>query len=390
MSSEPRGGGTLDLENSPRTHTEVQAEGRVPFPDLGATVYPGGVPDGLTRSLPELYSSCFSVPEYFAIYERAPLLHACVVDNPPHIVVYTRRGATGRVLNRRIAIDASATDRVVEAVFRAHPELRRLELEAEADPDRLTRPVRVLRQSDDLVVDLPVTVGEYEARLGKATRKHLRHNRNRMRRDHPDFEMRVLEGDDITLALVKQVFAWNRERIRAKGEPWAYEKDPQAPFRLWRLLRSRGTAIVGRADGTDVAGELMFFVGADCWMHTGANHPDYDALGLGLVMVEAGIAESIRRRCRRTHLLWGTTSYKERLGARPVPAYRMSIFRTSLNRRLYSLERWRLLVQDRRDLYWRIGVMWRATRSRVPARTAQGAPTKGAADGPRSTEGARS
>jgi hypothetical protein len=243
---------------------------------------------------------------------------------------------------------------VVEAVLRAHPEVRRVELEAETTPGGLSRPVRILRRSADLVIDLPGTEVAYEDRLGKATRKHLRHSRNRLRRCHPEFTVRTLEHDEITLALVEQVFAWNRARIRAKGEPWAYERQPEAPYRLWRLLRLRGTALVGYAAGAPVAGELLFFVGRDCWMHTGGSDAAYDRLELGLLMVRAGIGESIRRGCRRTHLLWGTAAYKQRLGASPVPCYRLSIFRSSCGRRAYALERWRLLLQERRDVYWRV------------------------------------
>jgi len=323
------------------------------FADLGVAVHEEA-PRRLLDELPGLYGNCFCLAESFDIYERSRRRSACETSDPRHVVLYTRRGATVRVLNRRLAIDAAAADRVVEAVFRAHPEVRRIELEAEIAPDRLSRPVRVLRRSDDLVVELPATQDEYEDSLGKATRKHLRQGRNRLRRSHPEFELRVLEASEITLALVEQVFAWNRARIRAKGEPWAYERQPEAPHLLWRLLRSRGTALVGYAEGVPVAGELLFFVGRDCWMHTGGSDAGYDRLGLGLLMVEAGIGESIRRGCRRTHLLWSTPAYKRRLGARPVPCYRLSIFRSSFSRRAYALERWRLLLEERRHVYWRL------------------------------------
>ena len=105
-------------------------------------------------------------------------------------------------------------------------------------------PVRELYRSDDQVVELPATGEAYERRLGLASRKNLRNFRNRLQRAHPDFNLRTLEGEEITLALVEQVFDWNKQRIIAKGGRWGFENQPEAPYKAWRWLRSHGRASV--------------------------------------------------------------------------------------------------------------------------------------------------
>jgi hypothetical protein len=112
-----------------------------------------------------------------------------------------------------------------------------------------------------------------------------------------------------------------------------------------------------------VAAQLLLFVGRDCWVHTVGFDSTYESEHLGLLMTSYSIAESIRRGCARTHLTWGTDVYKRRLGAAPVPAYRVSIYRSRLWKTLYRRERWVLLVKDRKVIYWRVRT---ALKARLP------------------------
>jgi hypothetical protein len=63
------------------------------------------------------------------------------------------------------------------------------------------------------------------------------------------------------------------------------------------------------------------------------------------------VVESIERACARTHMLWGTPVYKQRLGAVPVPAYQVSLFRAPPYKVLFARESWHKDELDR--IYWR-------------------------------------
>ena len=325
---------------------------RVAFPDLKAVVHLDEAPAELLAELPELYSSAFSIAEYFAIYDRPRRMYACELDEPHHVIVFTSHGATAEVLNKVIEIEPAAVERLAAAIFRARPEIRRIRAEVKFAPPVLGLPVRELHRSDDQVVELPATGEAFERRLGASTRKKLRNFRNRLQRAHPDFNLRTVEGEEITLALVEQVFDWNKQRIIAKGGRWSFENEPEAPYKAWRLLQSHGAVLCGCIGDECVAGCLLMFVGRDCWWFHGGFDPIYSDVDLGFLMTSFLIVESIQRGCARTHMLWGTTPYKQHLGAVPVTAYRVSIFRSRFDKVLYAREP-SPFVKEHRTFYQR-------------------------------------
>jgi hypothetical protein len=333
------------------------------FPDLGATIDCDDFPADLASELPGRYDSCFCVAEYFDIYDRPKNVSTCQLDEPRHVVVFTVKGATAEILNKVVDIEPDAVERVTTAIFRAHPKVHRIRAEIKFPPTELRRPARQLLRADDFVVALPATLDEYNQMIGSTTRKHLRQYGNGLARRHPDFALSTLERSEITPELVEQVIAWHLERMRAKGVVSMWEDTPDAPDQLWRLLQAHGCALCGSIEGRCVAAQLLLFVGRDCWVHTVGFDSAYENEHLGLLMTSYSIAESIRRGCAQTHLTWGTDVYKRRLGAAPVPAYRVSIYRSRLWKTLYRRERWTLLVKHRNDIYWRARA---ALKARLP------------------------
>jgi hypothetical protein len=318
-----------------------------------AIVHLGGAPAELLEELPDLYSSAYSTIEYFTAYDRPWRTYACELDEPRHVIAFTARGATVDVLNKVIDIEPDAAKRCADAIFEARPATRRIRAEVKFAPPELGLPVRELYRADDQVIELPSSSDEWERSLSRSSRRNLRQYRNRLHRQHPDFALRSLERTEIALPLVEQVFAWNRQRIHDKAEHWIYEGQPDVSHRVWRLLQRRGVALCGYIGDECVAAELLLFVGHDCWAHTAAFDPAYLDVRLGSLMTSFAIEESIRRGCARTHLGWGTTSYKHNLGAAPVTAYRVSIFASRFDKALYVRERWSTLLRDRRIFYWR-------------------------------------
>jgi len=250
-------------------------------------------------------------------------MYCCELDEPRHVIVFTAHGATATVLNTKTEIEPAAVERMTAAIFRARPEIRRIKAEVNFPPRELGPPVRELDRSDEMVLENPVSEEAYERLLGASTRKRLRGYRNRLRREYPDFNLRTFEGKEITLALVEQVYDWNQQRIRAKGRQWGFENQPAVTYRLWRLLQSHGLALCGYRGDECVAGMLMMLVGGECWPRTAGFDPAYLNVDLGMLMMFFSICESIRRGCPHTHLGWGTTTYKQRLGAAPVTTYRV-------------------------------------------------------------------
>jgi CelD/BcsL family acetyltransferase involved in cellulose biosynthesis len=346
---------------------------RALYPDLGAVVHLDGAPDHLLDELPALYRSPYSTAEYFRAYDRPRRIYACELDEPRHVVAFSTRGATADVLNKVLDIEPAAVERVAAAIFRAHPEVRRIRAEVKFAPRELNLPAHQLYWADDQTLELPASPAAWEQRLGTSTRRHLPEYRNRLQRAHPDFRLETIEGAQIGLSLVEQVFAWNRQRVVAKGESYIYDEQPAAPHKLWRLLQSRGVALCGYLGDELVAGELLLHLGPDCWAQLGGFDPDCADLHLGFLMTTFCVSEAIRRGAARLHFGWGTVDYKQRLGAVPVRAYRIAVFRSRLDKALYAREEWRALVRDRKIYYWRAR---RRLKRRLMVPAAEAAPRR--------------
>ena len=188
-------------------------------------------------------------------------------------------------------------------------------------PTELTAHAHAL-QADHQVIELPASQEAYESGLGAATRQNLHKYRNRLQRSHPDFNLRTFECQQITLALVEQVFDWNEQRIREKGERWLYANQPEAPYKLWRLLQSHGLALCGYVGDECVAGWLLLLVGSYCVARTAGYVPSYTDVHLGFLMTSFCVSEGIRRGCSRLQLGWGTTTYQT--APRRSAQYRLS------------------------------------------------------------------
>ena len=329
----------------------TRSPGAAEFPDLGATLHCGDPESRLSRELPERYSSCFATLEYFILYDHVTEACVCELDDPRHVIFFTHGGRTADVLNKLIDIEPDVVVRLARAIFRAYPKVDRIRMEVKFPPEELRRPLRVRLRNDDLVIQLPATLDEYRAGLGKRTRQNINQYSNRLARRYPDFRLTTLEKDAIPFALVEQVADWNRERMHKKGAVSLYELNPEKLAPLWNLLRSHGVALCGHIGDDCVASQLFFHVGHETWVHTVGFDSSYEDVHLGLLMAYYTVVDSIERGSSRMHMLWGTPVYKQRLGAEPVPAYQVSLFRTARLRAAYAFENWH--EDELSRIYWR-------------------------------------
>lgn len=298
--------------------------------DLEATVYTGHVPDGVVEELPDLYGSLFSTAAWFRIVDRTEATGACILERPRHVLLFRHSDRAVVVLNKAFDISAADAERACRALFRAFPKARRVHIETKFPPGQLRLPKRVLHQSADMVIDLPMTVADYKASLGKQTRKHLRNYENRLRRSYGEITTTLLAPDprdsDIVRRHISDFVAWNVARFRARGSVSSFESHPYKADELLALVQNGGVVLTTEIAGSVAAVEFIFFVSSDACVYAGSFDSRYAPEHLGLLSTLWAVYACIERGAERCHLLWGTALYKKVLGATPVTASRLSVY----------------------------------------------------------------
>lgn len=304
---------------------------RIDYDDLGSTVYVREVPPWVTDELPGLYQSCYSVLEYFAIYDGAKTLSTCVLSEPRHIVMFAVKAHTAVVMNQLFDIHPESATRVVVSIFRSARRVKRVRFSgSRLEFTTLKLPSRELAVSCDVVIPLPPDVDTYFARLGRSTRQKLRNYAKHVAMAYSDHEFRVFGSVEIDEALVHRIIEMNRERMESKGEACLYSDRTEA--QLAEFLRSSGFATAFLIDGVVVAGTLGSRLGTQRFLHVQSFDSAFAKQHLGWVSLFFTLTPCIDDGVSKLHLLWGKSEYKLRLGGVDVEeqcAPRASIARDS-------------------------------------------------------------
>jgi len=323
------------------------------YPDLGAMVYPGWVPEGLADELPTLYGSLLSTLDWFLAQDHKQPNGACVLDEPRHVLLLRHEDGTVDVLNKAFACGPAEADRICRALFRAYPEAHRIHLDVMFPPSGLALPWRVVERQSHLVIDLPATVEEYYLSLGKSTRRTIRSYRNKLERAFPDLRTEVVSPGERSQALVDRLIDWKVKRFREQNRVTYWETRPELVESTANLLRRCGESRITYISGKEAAIHLCFRVGDTAYALEGAHDPQYDAFRLGFLTMYETVCAAIESGAKRFNALEGTAGPKMLLGAQPIGTTRLSVF-PSRSARLRSLdEALRVWYRRRRSAYRR-------------------------------------
>jgi len=305
------------------------------------------LPPGTAERLAGRYGSLFSVPEYFEVVDKVRPSMLLELSEPDHLLALTRRDHSVEVLNKVIDIDAEAVSRSAETLFASLPDIRRLALEVKFSPPRhltrtaepdgglrslFRRPLRILHAGVDHVIDHPDGSRAYLDTLGPSTRRNLAKYANRLsRRAAAGIDRTTIFGSEIGDEWFDRIVQWNSERISSKGQEPYYVAHPQVVAQLKQLAATYGVVDRVEIDGRTASAYLSFYVGHDAWIYLGSFDRSFEREHLGLLGLHWAIAAAADRGMRRTHLLWGDALYKQRLGALPVTAYRIAVYRSRID-----------------------------------------------------------
>lgn len=276
--------------------------------------YENYVPHFVESVMDGLYESLFSSMSLIRIYGSVDLLSTYVVREGGKAIalfLFRREHAKVVVCNEVIRVNATEVARFADYIFTRFAGVNLISFRAvENDIERLPFPYLRFNALEDIVLTLPADPGHYEASLGKATRRTIRGNMNRLRRAYPTFRFEVYETDQVREHDVQAIIRMNHARMAGKDKVSSYNGDESQ--RIFRLARVCGLVGVLLLDGQICAGAVSFRVGDNYFMSVAAHDPQYDSFRLGTLNGFLNICECIKRRGKECHLLWGQHDYKYR------------------------------------------------------------------------------
>jgi CelD/BcsL family acetyltransferase involved in cellulose biosynthesis len=194
---------------------------------------------------------------------------------------------------------------------------------------------KAVRHAEDAVIQLPATVNEYLAGLGRKTRKHLPYYVRRVEREWgPRLQYLNLANEDIKIEHFECLVHLNQMRMLHKGTRSGWTE--QMVKTRWSLARNAGLFTGICFDNRLVAGTLCYLYRGDAYLVLIAHDPAYDSLNLGNGCLFRTIDRLIQLRYARLHLLWGQSFYKRQFGGDDEPLFEVTVFGASV----YAMPIW--------------------------------------------------
>jgi CelD/BcsL family acetyltransferase involved in cellulose biosynthesis len=275
--------------------------------------YRGAVPAHVEAEMECLYQNIFSSLHQFMLYE-------CVKDDthtyiakkngsPTAVLLFRQEGNKVHVLNESIRLGSEAVHRFAQYVFDSMPSVSIILFHAiRIDMEQAAFPFQRFNVSEDIVLRLPPSAEEYSARLGKATRKNIKHHLSRIKRVFPSFSFEIHEGADIRESDLRDIIELNRARLAAKNKQSAIcEKETLC---IIERAKRYGFVTVVRIDGRVCGGAICSRVGRHYFSHVNSHDPAFDNYRLGTVCCYLTVCECAQRGGEEFHFLWGEYEYK--------------------------------------------------------------------------------
>lgn len=292
--------------------------------------YESEIPAFVEAELERLYGNFFSTLIKFKGLGSLENLSSYVVFAEGRIktlFLFRRVGRSVQVLNEVIELNPEEVRHFADTMFALHPRAQLVSFHAvqltQFDCDR---PFQHYNCLENIVLSLPETGADYFARLGKSTRKTLQNSTNKLKRDFPSFENKILEKGEVSEAQIRAIVKLNRERMLASGKiPIIDEAGIQ---RIILAVRVYGFTCVATIDGEICAGAISYRVGENYFMEVCAHDGRYERYRLGMLYRYLTVCECIRQHGRECHFLWGRQEFKFSLLGVQRDLYDLVIYRS--------------------------------------------------------------
>ncbi len=332
--------------------------------DIVITCYENEVPAFAGAEIDRLYGHLLCSLSNFRVAKDINEASTYVVrQNGAAITVFLfrREGKEVKVISEFIQLDQATMLLFVDFIFARYPSVKLVSFnKIQAEPSRFSYPCQHVNCTEDIIVALPATVEEYQARLGKNMRRNIKRYHSALQTDFPSYRYRVYVMEEISEQHLRDIIQLNRTRMAGKNIVSRIDEEETQ----WIVQLAKRCGIVGVAtvDGKVCGGAIGFRIGVNYFMHVIAHDPAYNDYSLGILCYYFTICEGIVRGGKHFHLLLGRYEYKYRLLGVTQEIAHVDIYRnrtywllycgrvmkTAVDATLLRVKRW-LLEAERRD-----------------------------------------
>ncbi|HJV83035.1 GNAT family N-acetyltransferase [Noviherbaspirillum sp.] len=333
--------------------------------EFSIACYDREVPPFAGVEIERLHGHLYCLPSYLAMTGQLDGASTYVASKdgvPATVLLFRMEGHAVTVISEFVQLDEEEIRRFAAYMFGTFSSVRRISFNRVRTVLRsLPYPWHAVNHTEDMIVELPATPQEYDARIGKNMRRNIKRYTSALQRDFPTYAYRICDAEDIGEQDIRDIIRLGCVRMESKNiEPRYTEEETR-----WIVQLAKRCGLIGLAtiDGKVCAGAIGFRIGENYFMHVIAHDPQYNDYSLGILCYYHTICEGIARGGKRFHLLQGRYGYKYRLLAErhdiqhldiyrnPVHAIAQGkrIVRKALDGRVLAIKQWLLHDAERSD-----------------------------------------
>ena len=318
------------IEELAGVHPAVLNDSNIQNENITIACYENEVPSFVEQALAELYGNIFSSLAHLEVHGSTFNASTYIVkkNNATSCVLLFKQGKDEvHVINEGMRIQPEEIDRFARFIFGTYKSARKITFNAiSSEIEKSSFVNQHFPATENIILPLPSTEDEYVAKLGKSTRKNIKHHLSRLKRSFPSFEHQVYETDAAREEDILTVIEFNK--IRMAGKNKVSHLDAEKTARIIQLVKRCGFISLIKIDGRVCAGAICYRVGATVTSHVNAHDPQYDDFRLGTLCCFLAICESIRQGAKEFHFLWGRYEYKYALLGVELALDRIFIYRS--------------------------------------------------------------
>lgn len=305
---------------------------------ISISCYEDEVPAFAAAEIERLHGHLYCLPSYLAMTKQLDGASTYVVrrdGTPVTVLLFRREKDEAIVISEFVRLDEEEIRRFADYMFRSYRSVNVVSFNrVRCRLARLPYPWHSVNHTEDMIVPLPATVQEYDARVGKNMRRNIKRYTSALKRDFPSYSYRVCVGEEVREQDIRDIVRLGCVRMESKNIVPRYSEEETQ----WIVDLARGCGLVGIAtvDGQVCAGAIGFRIGENYFMHVIAHDPKYNNYSLGIVCYYHTICEGIARGGKLFHLLQGRYGYKYRLLAERHDVRHIDIYRGPLHALAYG------------------------------------------------------